>query len=55
MDGFQQLLWNNNKQFKSKYLYNDVYELSLHVMGSASSGLKGFDIENYDVMNTKVL
>ena len=37
------------------YLYNDVYELPLHVMGSASSGLKGFDVENYDVMKTQVL
>jgi hypothetical protein len=55
MDGFQQLLWGGKKQFKSAYLYNDVYELPLHIMGGASSGLKGFDIENYDVMKTKVL
>jgi len=47
-DGIEQVFWKNEKQFKSNYLTDDVFEYSLYVMGDKTSALKGFNVDDYE-------
>lgn len=50
IDGIEQIFWKNDKQFKSSYMEDDLWELPLFELGDQkSSNLKGFDIKSYQM------
>jgi hypothetical protein len=52
-DGISQIFWKGVKQYQSRYLKNDIYEMPLYVIGDDSSSLNGFDIKDYDMFKRK--
>jgi len=53
IDGLTQIFWKDIKQFKSRYLKDDIYEMPVIIMGDSSSSLLGFNIDEYKMFQRK--